>query len=279
MTVALGGEGADELFGGYPRYRWLERARRARAALPDGRRAPGSRRARAAPRAARPRRAASAARSPPAPMLERNLDWVTASAGHRARRALRAAAGASSTATRVLADAGRRAPASSTAVARSRWLMHLDQVHYLPDDVLVKTDRAGMLASLEIRTVVPAARARRASPPRSTPRCTSRAAARRCCARCCRDGAARRRVSGATARPPSGCPPPSGCAARSRATLREPARARHDLQRGLLRRAALSQRARRASTSPATPTTAIGSGRCSRSGCGSTASMGVDAAA
>jgi asparagine synthase (glutamine-hydrolysing) len=31
--------------------------------------------------------------------------------------------------------------------------MHLDQVHYLPDNVLFKTDRAGMLASLEIRTV------------------------------------------------------------------------------------------------------------------------------
>ncbi len=31
--------------------------------------------------------------------------------------------------------------------------MRLDQLHYLPDDVLFKTDRAGMLASLEIRTV------------------------------------------------------------------------------------------------------------------------------
>ena len=30
VTVALGGEGADELFGGYPRYRWLSRLPRER---------------------------------------------------------------------------------------------------------------------------------------------------------------------------------------------------------------------------------------------------------
>jgi asparagine synthase (glutamine-hydrolysing) len=31
-------------------------------------------------------------------------------------------------------------------------LMRLDQMHWLPDDVLVKSDRAGMLVSLETRT-------------------------------------------------------------------------------------------------------------------------------
>src|SRR6201999_4138790 len=35
VTVALGGEGADELFGGYPRYRRLEQARRLHEALPS----------------------------------------------------------------------------------------------------------------------------------------------------------------------------------------------------------------------------------------------------
>ena len=41
VTVALGGEGADELFGGYPRYRWIERAERLESALPRRPRAAG----------------------------------------------------------------------------------------------------------------------------------------------------------------------------------------------------------------------------------------------
>ena len=34
VTVAVGGEGADELFGGYPRYRWLARAEALGGRLP-----------------------------------------------------------------------------------------------------------------------------------------------------------------------------------------------------------------------------------------------------
>ena len=36
VTVVLGGEGADELFGGYPRYRWLSRATRIEDVVPAG---------------------------------------------------------------------------------------------------------------------------------------------------------------------------------------------------------------------------------------------------
>jgi asparagine synthase (glutamine-hydrolysing) len=150
VTVALGGEGADELFGGYPRYRWLERARQTQAALPAAatRSLAGAvrRSGRWAPQAAR-----ALARLGPAPMIERNLDWVTAERRHR-RGQLYGPRLAELDRGRLLADVGVRAGTLDGGPA-ARWLMHLDQVHYLPDDVLVKTDRASMRASLELRSV------------------------------------------------------------------------------------------------------------------------------
>ena len=150
VTVALGGEGADELFGGYPRYRWLEAARRVHAALP----APATRSlAGALKRSGRwvPAARAAATRLGPAPMLERNVNWAT-SERRLAREELYGPRLAGLDRDRLLADVGARAGALDGGSA-ARWLMHLDQVHYLPDDVLVKTDRASMLASLELRTV------------------------------------------------------------------------------------------------------------------------------
>jgi len=152
VTVALGGEGADELFGGYPRYRWLERSRRAEAVLgPVAARSLGTLLRGGAERVGRGQRAVR--RLAPTPMLERNLDWVTSERRSR-RRALYGPRMAGVGAAQILEDLGARAGElryEDGSVAR--WLMHLDQVDYLPDDVLFKTDRAGMLASLEIRTV------------------------------------------------------------------------------------------------------------------------------
>jgi asparagine synthase (glutamine-hydrolysing) len=149
VTVALGGEGADELFGGYPRYRWLERSRRIQAAMPRTALRPYGELLRHAARLPRARRAAT--RLAPTPMLERNVDWVTSGRSHR-REALYGPRLAGLDRGRVLRDLAARAGELNGGPA-ARWLMHLDQRHYLPDDVLVKTDRASMLASLELRSV------------------------------------------------------------------------------------------------------------------------------
>jgi asparagine synthase (glutamine-hydrolysing) len=149
VTVALGGEGADEVFGGYPRYRWLERSRRLESALPERAVRPIGALLREAGRFDRAARAA--ARLSPTPVLERNLDWVTSERRHR-RESLYGPRLTAVSRTRVLDDLAARAGRLNGGPA-GRWLMHLDQVDYLPDDVLVKTDRASMAVSLEIRTV------------------------------------------------------------------------------------------------------------------------------
>jgi asparagine synthase (glutamine-hydrolysing) len=149
VTVALGGEGADELFGGYPRYRWLERAASFDSTLPAAAVRPLNRLLR---RSARGSSAALLAeRISPSPVIERHLDWVTAGRRHQ-RMAVYGPRLAELDRTGVLDDLTRRA-GERNGSSIGRQLMRLDQIDYLPDDVLMKTDRAGMLVSLEIRTV------------------------------------------------------------------------------------------------------------------------------
>lgn len=146
VKVVIGGEGADELFGGYPRYRWLARAARIDAMLPKTIGRLSSRALAGLPGQAR--RLADVVR--PQRLHERHLDWVTAP-----RRSLRA----DLYGERLLpvvrsgvleANLGSRLGDTDGDVAGS--LMLLDQRHWLPDDVLAKADRAGMLASIEVRT-------------------------------------------------------------------------------------------------------------------------------
>jgi asparagine synthase (glutamine-hydrolysing) len=147
ITVALGGEGADELFAGYPRYRWLARAERLAVLVPR----PLARRAGGAIRRSSNGRAQRLADViEPATSLERHLDWVTGGRRHLRGRVYGArlrAAGLENRSPEALLSNPQVAGGSVQAA-----FMNLDQRHWLVDDVLAKADRATMLASLEMRT-------------------------------------------------------------------------------------------------------------------------------
>jgi asparagine synthase (glutamine-hydrolysing) len=146
VKVAVGGEGADELFSGYPRYRWLSLAHRL-----DGIGQPSIRRA-----LVRALRASSEGRVRrlahivgPEPLLSRHLNWVSGE-----RHTLRGAIYGSKLAGEVRDD-GALAELSGLLEMDGDIpgaFMRLDQVHWLPYDVLAKADRASMSASLELRT-------------------------------------------------------------------------------------------------------------------------------
>jgi asparagine synthase (glutamine-hydrolysing) len=146
VTVAVGGEGADELFGGYPRYRWLQLANRLDGALPAPVLQLAARAAQHAARGSRAQRFGATLALKGLP--ERHLDFVTAGRLRWRRE--------------VYGPRLRHLHGSdlTTSWAANGWanghvgadLMRLDQTHWLPDDVLAKADRATMLASLEMRT-------------------------------------------------------------------------------------------------------------------------------
>lgn len=148
VTVGVGGEGADELFGGYPRYRWLRRAALLEA-FPRGIRATAAGLVSSLP--ARGRVARLAPVLMPQSTVERHIDWVTSGRRHVRREVYGPDLAGIAAADRVGQVLAARADASFDEGAPDA-AMRLDQVHWLPDDVLVKADRASMLNSLELRT-------------------------------------------------------------------------------------------------------------------------------
>jgi asparagine synthase (glutamine-hydrolysing) len=161
ITVALTGDGADELFAGYNRHAWCERLWGRLEGLP-----------------LRGRRAVGAALALPSPGA---VDWVArvGSRGLPAQWRLRTPSTKVAKLARILpsfspedmyqrltshwhdpsalvgvpepttlASDTSRWPALPTATER---LMLLDQATYLPDDILTKVDRASMSVGLEVR--------------------------------------------------------------------------------------------------------------------------------
>jgi asparagine synthase (glutamine-hydrolysing) len=145
VTVALGGEGADELFGGYPRYRWLARTAPIQGHLARIPATVSGHLGRVAPFARAGRLTHALA---PGSTFDRHLAWVTSN-----RASLRIGLYGERLMETLDSDIARAvaAPASAERSAIVGSLMRLDQMHWLPDDVLAKADRATMGASLEMR--------------------------------------------------------------------------------------------------------------------------------
>lgn len=147
VTVVLTGEGSDELFAGYPRYRWFDAATRL-AALPAVLRSTVSSATGQLAPAARQRQLDLLLA--PRGWLERYLDWIGIFSAADVAGIVR---------PELLSGDGRLdAPAHLGALAE-RWpgaspverTMLLDLSTWLADDLLVKADRMSMAVALEAR--------------------------------------------------------------------------------------------------------------------------------
>jgi asparagine synthase (glutamine-hydrolysing) len=136
VTVALSGDGGDELFGGYERYRMLERHARTRRPVAVAGRL-------AYTLLGRPRHAASADAlgRGPEPIVRRLLsegvfaEQLAPGADHAA----------------IARRFEERWAATAGLGGLTSRAMALDTTGYLPDDILHKVDRAGMSVGLETR--------------------------------------------------------------------------------------------------------------------------------
>jgi len=149
VTVAVGGEGADELFAGYPRYRWLALSSRIARVAPAPLLALGAGALRSATLDGRLGRLAEVVS--PGDVVERHVHWVTDGLARTSCDIWGAALRRQGSPFDPVADA-RHVIARSGVSGIVRAFMTLDLERWLPDDVLAKADRSSMLCSLEMRT-------------------------------------------------------------------------------------------------------------------------------
>jgi asparagine synthase (glutamine-hydrolysing) len=157
VTVTLSGDGGDELFLGYDRYRWTERLSAVRRFTPGTVRHAASRLLLSRPPATWDRLAARLLRQPPSGRIGERV--------HRTARLLEARdpldlysrlVGHGPDGERLVIGGGAAAdPLRGTQFVHAPVLQerlgHLDALTYLPDDILAKVDRASMAVSLESR--------------------------------------------------------------------------------------------------------------------------------
>lgn len=159
VKVSLSGDGGDELFSGYDRYFWAPRIWKWLGWMPRPLRSAGGRILRGALAAGAPFRF-GASRGPwgltlrDATRLEKLSGMLEAAGPEGVYRGLvshwpdpsSVALGATE-ARAAVTDPGAWPEPPSFA----QWMMYLDLVSYLPDDILTKVDRASMGTSLEAR--------------------------------------------------------------------------------------------------------------------------------
>jgi asparagine synthase (glutamine-hydrolysing) len=142
VTVALGGDGSDELFGGYPHYQWLIDLARARRLVPDAARQLASRAAGALPYGTRGRHHLAGLSGDMGESIARVNLYFDAAARAGLLPDLSAAA--------IPPERWRSSIAADVDDPRDR-AMRTDFQTTLTDGYLVKVDRSSMLAGLEVR--------------------------------------------------------------------------------------------------------------------------------